>query len=65
MNSQKRTQKQPKLNNFVCPKSMTLEEWQVALRKRLRHIRTQDTERKANTLPQLLTEQGQPDRERC
>lgn len=33
MNSQKRTQKQPKLNNFVCPKSMTLEEWQVALRK--------------------------------
>ena len=28
-----RTFRQSKLNNFVCPKSMTLEEWQIALRK--------------------------------
>ena len=27
------TARQPKLNNFVCPKSMTLEDWQIALRK--------------------------------
>ena len=32
-NARKRTVRQPKLNNFVCPKSMTLEEWQIALRK--------------------------------
>ncbi len=31
--TKKRAVRQPKLNNFVCPKSMTLEEWQIALRK--------------------------------
>ena len=31
--TEKKTVRQPKLNNFVCPKSMTLEEWQIALRK--------------------------------
>ena len=31
--TKKRIVKLPKLGNFVCPKSMTLEEWQIALRK--------------------------------
>ena len=31
--TKKKSVRQPKLNNFVCPKSMSLEEWQIALRK--------------------------------